>query len=760
MTRQLRNKRHLRTQLALMLVALTIFTGCHPTQPFYFHEDGDLSHYLDHATALEDPDNWQPMLEDVEYAKAPMTITNPDFDEMWDMSLEEVVSIAMQNSKVVRNLGGVTPFGFADALVGRTGSAATIYDTAITEVGVEQALAAFDAEFRLRGTSGTNGILNTTDRPSQFSAGIPGFPQFQRQTDGGLRADLTKQTASGSRFTLSNQTDYRRGNSVTAVTDGSFWTTALEARVDHPLLRGSNNGQLYNPSSAANGTKINRIPVLLARINTDVSLATFEASVRNLVLDIENTYWDLHAAYRNLETSKIGRDSAQVTWNNVYEKVKGGIENAQAEAQSREQYFFFRSQLETALRDLYNVENRLRYLMGIAATDGRLVRPSDEPTAARITHDWRLIHTEALLRSPELRQQKWTIESQELRLALAKNSLLPQLDVGAFYRWVGAGDDLINADRNGLNFPVDGSTAFDELTEGNYQEAGLLFTFGMPIGFRSELAGVRAAQLGLVRSQAQLEDMELNTSHLLTTAVRNLDFNYQSAQTHFNRWKASQAEVDSVDALYRGGKTTLDLVLDAQRRRAQAQIDYYRALSEYNKSIAEVHFRKGSLLEYNNIHLAEGPWADKAYWDAMEHARERDASYYLNYGYTRPGVISQGPVGQGPVSQYIGDMPVDGSNAGDGSELVPTPAPTPAERPEAGDDAPQEPGPITTRPEGPALNAPLRAGTQRGSLNVATHTGNSFEWGSLGLTPSAATSEPSADGNALRQASYGEPLRQ
>ncbi|MCA9145262.1 MAG: hypothetical protein KDB05_20845, partial [Planctomycetales bacterium] len=74
----------------------------------------------------------------------------------------------------------------------------------------------------------------------------------------------------------------------------------------------------------------------------------------------------------------------------------------------------------------------------------------------------------------------------------------------------------------------------------------------------------------------------------------------------------------------------------------------------------------------------------------------------------------------------------------------------------AGEDAPQEPGPITTRPEGPTLNAPLRAGTNNGSLKVASGSANSFEWGSLGLTPAAA---PKSDGNELRQASFAEPLR-
>ena len=44
------------TYVVLLLIALTALTGCHPTQPFYFGEDGDLSHYLDQATDLEYPD--------------------------------------------------------------------------------------------------------------------------------------------------------------------------------------------------------------------------------------------------------------------------------------------------------------------------------------------------------------------------------------------------------------------------------------------------------------------------------------------------------------------------------------------------------------------------------------------------------------------------------------------------------------------------------------------------------------------------------
>jgi len=483
----------------------------------------------------------------------------------------------------------------------------------------------------------------------------------------------------------------------------------------------------------------------------DISLASFESSVRNLMLDVENTYWDLHRAYRNLETAKVGRDSAQVTWKQVYEKWSEGVLPQQDEAQAREQYFSFRAAVERSLQDLYNRETQLRWLMGIAAADGRLIRPVDEPTMARVNFDWTAIRTETLVRSPELRQKKWQIKQRELELISAKNQLLPQLDVGLLYRWVGVGDNLFGssdtdfAAGNGV-----GTSAYQELADGNYQEAGIAFNFAMPVGFRRELAGVRNAQLQMAREKAILEDMELNSIHLLNTAIRNLDSNFVLAQTHFNRWSAASVEVEAAQAQYEYGKSTLDLVLDAQRRRAQAEVDYYNSLIDYNKAIAEVHFRKGSLLEYNNIELAEGPWPQKAYYDALGRARERDASYYLDFGWTRPSVVSQGPVEGNDSGMPAGSFMAT-------PEEIPTPAPT--TEGEAGGAGQTEPGQLPTPEDmGPVTridgspktmtSPPKQDRVASSASEVENPLRKSFQWGGLGLN------EGKAETSDVQPASY------
>ncbi len=106
---------------------------------------------------------------------------------------------------------------------------------------------------------------------------------------------------------------------------------------------------------------------------------------------------------------------------------------------------------------------------------------------------------------------------------------------------------------------------------------------------------------------------------------------------------------EAVQAVYDVGTITLDQVLDAQSSRANSESAYYRSLVDYNRAIMRLHYRKGSLLEYNGVYLAEGPWPGKAYFDALRRARQRDASLYMDYGFTRPASSAAGCIPRTPA---------------------------------------------------------------------------------------------------------------
>ncbi|MEM9941118.1 MAG: TolC family protein [Planctomycetota bacterium] len=667
------------SKIFLTLVALTVLVGCNPRQPLYLNDTGNLNYYVEQATDIEYPDAVYPSLEEVTQSLAPVTVMNPDFQAYEDISLEDAVSYAMLNAKVLRGYGTPALQGSRvspgqDSLTNNPLAAGTTYNVAIRETepgfvttpgqianpsglltntsldgnqGVEAALADFDAQW----TSSINWAKSDEPRngPSILNSDVFQQDQVTWQTE------LAKKAANGTQIFFRNINQWTENNNpgppLGVQQIDSFYRASFEAEIRQPLLRGR-------------GTFINRMPIVISRISSDQELANLEANLQNYVTNVEIRYWDLYCAYRSFAAAKVGFNAALETSRIVEDQYSEGAEvNIQQVAQAREQYHFFNAQVVEAKSNLLNAEGQLRYLLGWATTDGRLLRPTDEPFMSPIEFDWCTTLCEAMTYRPELRQQRWEVKKRELAVHYAKNGLLPQLDVSMLYRWLGLGN-FYGTSSNSTPFPTNGSGALNELYGGNFQEFNFGLNFGVPVGFRRELANVRNAQLKQARELARIEDMELDVTRELAEAFRALDTNLYIIQESFNRWKNTVIEEEHFQRLEDAGTEALDVALDAQRRRSQAEEAFHRAVCEYNKVIALIHRRKGTILAYSGIEFQEGPWAGKAYLDAQEHARRRGASREINYGWSRPEVISRGEnwptannVGMTPTAQTKGVYP-------------------------------------------------------------------------------------------------------
>jgi len=675
---------------AVLLSILMLASGCHPMQPHYFLEDGDLSHYLDVATHIEEPDVHQAPLEEAAAAKEPLTLETFDTAERWYLSLEEVLHHTLANSQVMRTTGARVvqssrPFfttindRSSTILTRQVGGPAqgivTSFDPAIVEsgngfgngsplagVGVEAALAEFDASFFAE-LEGRN--VHRANNSPPFGAIVNGIPNrstnaFTNEDQADFAVGLRKQTATGGSFELRHGDNYsfdKNPNIPNTQALRQFYTADLTASFSHPLLQGA--GAQYNRIAGFFGfdqfvarSPISYDGVVIARIRHDISLAEFESQLQDLVQETETAYWDLYFAYREFQTRQDAFHEMQRLWKLIQEREDV---TAPQLNQANAQFFLFRSELETALAELLGLENRLRFLMGISPADRRLIVPMDEPVTGAVKFDWHQILPESLTRRPEVRKQKWLIQRRELELIASRNHLLPRLDLTGSYRFNGSGEELISSNRSGLQHFQPGSNAFENLTGGELQEWNLGLQLDVPIGFRNALSGVRHQELLLSRERAILEDLELEISHQLSESIRILNSQYRVTQTNLNRRRWAIEETRANNNAYREGAIRgpafFDTLLGSQRREVDAKIAYHRSLVDYNVAIMRVHYRKGSLLEFNNVLLAEGPWPKKAYFDALREARKRDSGLYLDYGFTRPSVF-----GRGPVPQHTGTV--------------------------------------------------------------------------------------------------------
>ena len=235
----------------------------------------------------------------------------------------------------------------------------------------------------------------------------------------------------------------------------------------------------------------------------------------------------MYFAYRDLDAKVAARNSALDTWRRIHAQFEKGRRGGEAskEAQAREQYYRFQEDAQNALNGklmdgtrnvngssggtfrgnggVYVAERRLRLLIGLPISDGRLIRPSDEPLRAKVVYNWECSLNEALSRRSELRRQKWQIKKREAELVANKNFLLPQLNLTGRYRWRGFGNTL---------FPNGGTGEFNnavsDLVSGDYQEWQTGVELSFPIGFRRAYAAVRHAELQLARERELLFEQE------------------------------------------------------------------------------------------------------------------------------------------------------------------------------------------------------------------------------------------------------------
>jgi len=656
-------KRKLPWFLGLLAIALVALPGCLLPRPDVTFDE-DVAHFETVATQVEYPNEPTPSDERIVCKREPRTLGDPE-PEYWDMTLQEAVRLALNNSQVMRDLGA--------AVLRSPESVQTPYGPAIQEsdpqYGVEAALSAFDAEFA------TSCFFEKNDnRVNNQFVGNLGI--FQQDYDI-FQAQLSKRAATGSQFTLRKNIEYDKNSNLGNEFPYGAWAVNVDAEVRHSLLQGG--GLQFNRIAGPGATPGAFNGVLVARVKTDITLAEFEIGLRDFVANVENAYWDLYYAYRDLDAKVKARNTSLETWRRVHALYLAGRRGGEAEkeAQAREQYFRFEEDVQNALvghlvegtrthngssagtfrgtPGVHVNERRLRLLIGLPPNGDRLIRPADEPLLSPVVFQWDQTAREALVRRAELRRQRWQVKRRELELIASRNFLLPNLDIVGRYRWRGFGKDLI--DSSGNPDYVAGEllkerswkhydNAFTNLTDGEFQEWQLGVEFTVPIGFRQGHASVQNAELRLAQARAVLREQERQVIHNVSNSMAEMDRAYRVVQTNYNRALAAKQQLDAVQAAYDDDKVEFFVVLDAQRRYADAESRYYQSQVEYALALRNLHFEKGSLLAYCGVTLAEGPWPSKAYRDAAELDRLRGRELPINYTLNNPPIISQGPYTQ------------------------------------------------------------------------------------------------------------------
>ena len=543
-----------------------------------------------------------------------LDLTSLTQDRFRGMSLQDCISYAIDNSKLMRDLG-VTVLRAPQALASTVDPALVYTDP---KNGEEAALSAFDANLF------ASTMFDHNDRG--YNNNFFGKNGLFRQDLSTTQFGVTKRTATGGLFTLRDVTIFDRNNQQSNRLGPYAWDSYMEAQVRQPLMLGA-------------GTEFNRIAgpgafpgqlngVLLARVRTDISLVDFERQVRDFAAEVENAYWDLYFAYRDLDSKVQARDNALHTCQYIKTRGTSGVAG---ESQALEQLWRFEADVIDSLNGrtidgtrtnngstggsfrgtggLRICERRLRLLIGMPINDQSLIYTSEQPSLARLDFDWESSIGQAITNREELRRQRWVIKQRELELIAHRNFLKPQFDAIAAYRMRGFDSTFITPFQN------------------DFQEWSLGLDYLKPVGFRRGNAAVRNSQLALARESQVLLEQERAVHYGLSNAINDARRAYENLELQKRRLDAVKEQIDALKKLLEGGRSDqLFVLLEAQRRALDALVRYHQSAVEYQLAVRNVNLERGSLLAYCKIFLNESPSSDFIVSQGIQRGAAQDST--------------------------------------------------------------------------------------------------------------------------------------
>ncbi|HEV3168395.1 MAG TPA: TolC family protein [Isosphaeraceae bacterium] len=565
----------------------------------------------------------------------PRTTENPEAAEVWYLTLPDAITIALDHAEVVRvialgaqgiPIGGFEPSplnigagaGVASALGAQT--LTSVYDPAIQESQISQALSVFDANFQTSLLWGRN-VQPFNNAISAGTFTTARFPVIFNQDTAQYTAQMQKRAATGTLMTVAHNINWLYSNSPINV-QPSAYTTNTQMSITQPLL----GGTAQNPS----GLEANRAPIVIARVNADAAVWRFKASVMQLVRSVEQQYWALSQQQVQLWSRETAVSLGDEILKRELAELEVGRGTTADVAEARQRLENFKLQLVTATSDVITTERQLRNILGLPPADNRRIVPVTAPSEARVEPDWDSSLAQMISFQPDIVQAQLLVRLAELQLLVARNQLLPVLNLNALYQFNGLGHSLDKAESVMTGADL---RAIDPLLSNQQHAAGLNalpgmykdfqtwqvgFTFQMPLGFRNALATTRAAQYTLLRQRAFVQQIVHQTVHSLARFFLEVDANYKQYKTASRLRAAAEERLAAQQADYEVGRITIDRYLEAVSEWANAVAQEAQFKTSYNTSIVALEEAKGTLLAYDNIAVAEGPQPHRAYVQARD----------------------------------------------------------------------------------------------------------------------------------------------
>lgn len=412
-----------------------------------------------------------------------------------------------------------------------------------------------------------------------------------------------EQTLSTGQTVSAGFNSYRNSSNSAFVFFNPSITTGLDLAITQPLLRDRNRIQLRAPM---------RIAKTMLQITSDQS----EARIADLVANAARQYWDAVEARENIRVQQLSVNLAQKSYDRDRMALELGALSQLEIYQSQSQVAQRKVGVIQAQASYREMVDSVRRLIGAdldPAIRGMEIVFDDDPASLPLASPLQSAEDtlqQALAHRPELMQVRRHYEIDDLNASMARNSMLPRLDLGVQAGAAGLGGNQIP-----ITGPLGIVSGFVQGGLGDALRQTFSFTspyYGfslqMTLPARSSSAEARLAnaRVSRARDKYQERQMEQQVIREVKTALNQVESGEQQIEAAKIARDLAQKNVDAEQQKYEAGSITAFELLDAQNRLASLEGSLVSAYTSYQRALVVFKRANWTLLDGMGI-IVEAP---------------------------------------------------------------------------------------------------------------------------------------------------------
>ncbi len=474
--------------------------------------------------------------------------------------------------------------------------------------------------------AGTLGIVSTTEGLgpiiSSFDPIVSGTLQWDhaRFIPTSPFAGTAQNTTTGN---FSYQQGFHSGTNMLVGFINSRTTTNSSFTTVSPALNSNFNFRLTQHLLQGFGFLPNDRLIRITKNNREISDVAFRLQVITTVDQIENLYWNLVFAYENVRVAQESLAFAQKTLSDNQKQVQIGslapIEIVRAQnTVAADQQSLIQAQTNLDLQQLLMKNALSRTLQDPALATAEVIPtttmalPQQEPVVP--TED---LINQGLQHRAELVESRIDLRNRDISSKAIKNSLLPSLDLFAYYGGSGTGGsqnpDYICLTQPTSSFcngfqparPISYGSTLNDLVDSSAPDKGVGVTLNIPLRNRQAQSLSARAQLEYRQTQMRLQQLE----NQVRIEVRNAQFavtqNRAAVQAAQAAVELGKQSLDAEQKKFNLGASTSTLVLQNQSELATAESNLVSAMASYEKAQIELDRSTGLLLDHAGIVMSD-----------------------------------------------------------------------------------------------------------------------------------------------------------